>query len=197
MGMRLLLVVGLLAAFATAAASAQARFSFGSKLDSTVQPSGAFTKPCGDPSPLGVCTWVMNEAYGRPNHGQRSPHAGTIKKIRLIAENPGRFRLQIVRVRRTNSGFEAKAVRNGPRIRYQGQPDQNQPYLVEVFRVNIPVHRGDRLAIKAKKTSALRCSSGGPNTLLFAPPLAVGGGYEPSTDDEGCWLLLEAVARRG
>jgi len=197
MRMRLLLVVGLLAAFATAAASAQARFLFGSKLDSTVQPSGAFTKPCGDPDPVGVCTWVMNEAYGRPNGGHKSPKPGTIRKIRLIAENPGSFRLQIVRARATGTGFEGKAIRTGPKIAYQGQPDQNEPYRVEVFRVHVPVHKGERLAIKAKKTSLLRCSSGGPNTLLFHPPLAVGTGYHDRFDDEGCWLLLEAVVDPG
>jgi hypothetical protein len=139
----------------------------------------------------------MNEAYGRPNGGHKSPKAGTIKKIRLIAENPGSFRLQIVRARATDTGFEGKAIRTGPKIAYQGQPDEFDPYRVEVFRVHVPVRKGERLAIRAKKTSLLRCSSGGPNTLLFNPPLAVGTGYHDRFDDEGCWLLLEAVVDPG
>ena len=33
--------------------------------------------------------------------------------------------------------------------------------------------------------------------LGFAPPLVVGDGYHKMKDDEGCWLLLEAVVRTG
>jgi hypothetical protein len=139
----------------------------------------------------------MNEAYGRPNGGHKSPKDGTIIKIRLIAGAPGSFRLQIVRAHETPGGFVAKAVRNGPRIEYQGQPDPNEPYKVEVFNVNVHVNKGDRLAIKAKKTSTLRCSSGGPNTLQFAPPLVVGEGFKDEFDTDGCWMLIEAVAQGG
>jgi CoA binding domain len=103
--------------------------------------------------------------------------------------------LPIVRAHETPSGFEAKAVRNGPRIEYQGQPDPNEPYKVESFSVHVHVNKGDRLAIKTKKTSTLRCSSGGPNTLLFAPPLVVGEGFQDEFDDDGCWMLIEAVAQ--
>jgi hypothetical protein len=39
----------------------------------------------------------------------------------------------------------------------------------------------------------LRCSSGGTNQLLFQPPLPVGGPFEKADDDDGCWLLLEAI----
>jgi hypothetical protein len=196
MKIRLLLVLGVCAACATWAASAHATFNFGSKLDSTIQPSNAESPhPCGHPAR--PCTWVMNEAYGRPNGGHKSPKDGTIIKIRLIAGAPGSFRLQIVRAHETPGGFVAKAVRNGPRIEYQGQPDPNEPYKVEVFNVNVHVNKGDRLAIKAKKTSTLRCSSGGPNTLQFAPPLVVGEGFKDEFDTDGCWMLIEAVAQGG
>ena len=181
---------------AAAAATADAKYFFGSKLDSTVQPSNANSPhPCLQPARL--CTWVMNEAYGRPNGGHKAKKRGTIKKIRLIAGAPGRFRVQIVRARQTATGFEAKAVRNGPRIRYHGQPDDFEPYVVESFRVSIPIRKGERLAIRTRKTSTLRCSSGGPNTLLFDPPLVVGHGYKKMKDEEGCWLLLEAVVKTG
>jgi hypothetical protein len=180
--------------FAASSAAANATFFFGSKLDSTVQPSNAESAhPCGHPAR--ACTWVMNQAYGRPNGGHKSPHPGTITKIRLIAGDAGSFRLQIVRARETDTGFEAKVVRNGPKISYLGQPDPNEPYKVEVFRVHVPVSKGDRLAIKAKKTSTLRCSSGGPNTLLFDPPLVVGTGFHDNFDEDGCWMLIEAVVQ--
>jgi len=41
----------------------------------------------------------------------------------------------------------------------------------------------------------LRCSSGGPNQLLFQPALGVNGPFETATDTDGCWLLLEAVIK--
>jgi hypothetical protein len=196
--MRLRLFLALAVFGALAAAPAADAVRFGAKLDSTVQPSNAETAhPCDQAYPNYRCTWVMNEAYGRPERGHRASWRGTIKRIRLIAGEAGQFRLQIVRVRRTASGgFEAKAIRNGRIIRYDGQPDPDEPYVVEVFRVNIPIRRGQRLAIRTRETSTLRCSSGGSNTLLFHPPLRVGAGYRDSTGDEGCWLLLEAVVRR-
>jgi hypothetical protein len=193
---RLIVLIAACAAFAATAARADAKYLFGSKLDSTVQPSNANSPhPCLHPAR--TCTWVMNEAYGRPNGGHKAKKRGTIKRIRLIAGAPGSFRLQIVRARQTATGFEGKAVRNGPKIRYQGQPDDFDPYVVESFRVRVPIHKGERLAIRTKKTSTLRCSSGGANTLLFDPPLVVGGGYHTMKDEEGCWLLLEAVVRTG
>lgn len=192
----LIFLVACTACAAVAAGAGAATFKFGSKLDSTVQPSNAESPhPCGHPAR--ACTWVMNEAYGRPNGGHKSPKDGTITKIKLIAGAPGSFRLQIVRAHATNTGFEAKVVRDGPRIEYVGQPDPNEPYKVESFSVHVPVSKGDRLAIKTKKTSTLRCSSGGPNTLLFAPPLVVGGGFKDEFDTDGCWMLIEAVVQPG
>jgi hypothetical protein len=39
------------------------------------------------------------------------------------------------------------------------------------------------------------CSSGGPNTLQFAPPLVVGEGFKSEFDTDGCWMLIEAVVQ--
>jgi hypothetical protein len=196
--MRLRLLFALAVLGGLAVVPAADAYRFGAKLDSTVQPSNAETAhPCDPAYPGRRCTWVMNEAYGRPDRGHRASWRGTIRRIRLIAGEAGQFRLQIVRVRQTASGFEAKAIRNGRIIRYDGQPDLDEPYVVEVFRVNIPIRRGQRLAIRTRETSTLRCSSGGPNTLVFYPPLRWGAGFRDSTGDEGCWLLLEAVVRRG
>ena len=61
--------------------------------------------------------------------------------------------------------------------------------------MHVPVSQGDRLAIKTKKTSTLSCSSGGPNTLLFDPPLVVGGGFKDNFDEDGCWMLTEAIVQ--
>jgi hypothetical protein len=177
-------------------AQGQAAFRFGSKLDPSVQPSNAETAhPCDHDNPGSACTWVMNEAYGRPNTGHKSPADGRITRIRLIAGEQGSFRLQIVKIRKSGSTFQGKVVRKGPVIHYVGQPEGDQDtFVVESFKVSVPIKKGERLAIKTAQTSTLRCSSGGPNTLLFEPPIVLGGGFRSNTNDDGCWMLIEAVA---
>lgn len=167
---------------------------FGSKVNKTVQPSNASqAHPCIQEEPGKTCTWVMGEAYGNPG-GEGSPKRGKLRRLKLVAGEKGSFRLQIARVRPNG---KAKIVRNGPRIRYQGQPEDDDPltYRVERFKVKVPVKPGERLAIKTKKTSTLRCSSGGPNTLLFSPPLVPGSPFTQPSDTDGCWLLLQGIVR--
>ncbi len=128
----------------------------------------------------------------------RSPGLPDAKPTAIAAEaltaagGPGHFRLQLAKAK--PGPEKAKIVRQGPKINYQGQdPNWDDPYEVEKFNVNVPVHEGEYLAIKARKTSMVRCSSGGPNQLLFQPALPVGGPFEPADDTDGCWLLLEAI----
>jgi hypothetical protein len=171
---------------------------FGSKLNPTVQPSNSLPGlRCSQEAP-GPCTMVQQEAYGRPDGGELAPKTGTIKKIRLIAGGPGSFKLQIAKVKRSTlfGTNEAKVVANGPRISYQGQTEANDEsgsYRVESFDVNVPVKKGQQLALKGNITSMVRCSSGGDNTLIYAPPL--GSAFRPATDTDGCWILMEAVIR--
>jgi len=171
---------------------------FGSKLNPTVQPSNSLPGlRCGQEA-AGPCTMVQQEAYGRPDGGELAPKTGTIKKIRLIAGGPGSFKLQIAKVKRSTlfGTNEAKVVANGPRISYQGQTEANDEsgsYRVESFDVNVPVKKGQQLALKGNITSMIRCSSGGPNTLIYTPPL--GSSFRPATETDGCWILMEAVIR--
>ncbi len=143
---------------------------------------------------------VQNEAYGRPGGGELAPRTGTIKKIRLIAGGPGSFKLQIAKVDRStlNGTDEAKVVYSGSRISYQGQTELNfedDSYRVESFKVNVPVKKGQQLALRGSITSMVRCSSGGDNTLIYTPPLFPGGPFAGATNTDGCWLLMEAVIR--
>jgi hypothetical protein len=194
-----------LAAFAAlmvAPASGLAAVKFGSKLDPSVQPSNSLPGlTCEGPeSSAAACTMVQEEAYGRPDGGELAPKSGRIKKIRLIAGGPGSFQLQIAKVKRSTlfGTNEAKVVRNGPRISYQGQTEANEEegsYNVETFKVNVPVKKGQQLALKGNITSMVRCSSGGANTLIYAPPLSAGGAFRPATNTDGCWILMEAVIR--
>lgn len=196
--------LGLVAAIAAVAMmivpalSAAAPVKFGSKLNPTVQPSNSLPGlGCGE-AVSGPCTFVQEEAYGRPDGGELAPKTGTIKKIRLVAGGPGSFKLQIAKVKRSTlfGTNEAKVVQNGPRISYQGQTEANfedDSYRVETFNVSVPVKKGQQLALKGNLTSMVRCSSGGEDTLIYAPPL--GGSFRPATNTDGCWILMEAVIR--
>jgi hypothetical protein len=138
---------------------------------------------------------VLNEAYGRPDGGEFAPKTGTIKKIRLIAGGPGSFRLMAVK---KTSGTDAKAVRYGQRIDYRGQvesADEEGDYRVESFNVDMPIKKGQQLALRGSITSMIRCSSGGDNTLIYTPPLYLGGPFTPAANTDGCWLLMEAVIK--
>lgn len=190
----LLLLAMALAAFAIVPAVSGAATKFGAKLTPDVQPSNAGDGHLCEPSMGDPCTRVSMEAYGRPNGGHKAPKDGVIKKIRIIAQSEGSFRLQLARARAEQE--KAKVTYTGERLRYDGQtgPDDGT-YDIESFRVDVPVEKGDHLAIKTRRTSMLRCSSGGPNQLLFQPPLAVGGPFETADATDGCWLLMEAVYR--
>ena len=191
--------LAVLAVMIAPATSMAAPVKFGSKLNPTVQPSNSLPGlGCGEVA--GPCTFVQNEAYGRPDGGELAPKTGTIKKIRLIAGGPGSFKLQIAKVKRSTlfGANEAKVVANGPRISYLGQTEANDEassYRVETFDVDVPVKKGQQLALKGNVTSMVRCSSGGDNTLIYTPPLFLGGYFTPASSTDGCWLLMEAVIK--
>jgi hypothetical protein len=200
--------VGIVAALASvammiapAAGIAAQPVKFGSKLDPTVQPSNSLpAHPCDQLNPGASCTMVQNEAYYRPDGGQLAPRSGTIKRIRVIAGGPGSFRLQVAKVKQStlNGTSEAKVVASGPKISYQGQDQSNwdsDSYKVETFSVNVPVKKGQQLALRGNYTSMVRCSSGGDNTLIYQPSLLKGDGFTPASSTDGCWLLMEAVIR--
>jgi hypothetical protein len=186
---------------APASGMAAAPVKFGAKLNPTVQPSNSLPGlMCEHQTPGASCTMIQNEAYGRPDGGELAPKTGTIKKIRLIAGGPGSFKLQIAKVQRSTlfATNKAKVVANGPRISYSGQTEANEEsgaYKVESFDVNVPVQKGQQLALRGNITSMIRCSSGGDNTLIYTPPLLAGASFKPATSTDGCWILMEAVIR--
>jgi len=183
------------------AAGMAAPVKFGAKLDPTVQPSNSLPgMQCEHQTPGAICTMVQNEAYGRPDGGHLAPKTGTIKRIRLIAGGPGSFKLQIAKVQQATlfKTNKAKVVYDGPRISYTGQTEANEEsgaYEVESFAVNVPVKKGQQLALRGNVTSMVRCSSGGDNTLIYTPSLLSRGPFKPATGTEGCWILMEAVIR--
>jgi len=180
---------------APATGLAKAPVKFGAKLNPTVQPSNSLpAHPCSQ-EVAGPCTRILNDAYGRAGV-ERAPTSGRIKAIRVIAGGPGSFRLQIAKVKPATN--EAKVVRNGPKLTYQGQDEANwesDQYKVEKFKVDIPVQKGQQLALLGNYTSMVRCSSGGDNTLVYQPFLRPRNPFQPTTDTDGCWILMEAVIR--
>ncbi len=185
-----------LAVMAVSVASATAASSshrFGADLNKHVQPSNA--GPAHDCEMAGqACTWVLNDAYGAPGH-EGAPRSGHIRKLKLIAQDPGHFHLQIVKL---NKLGDVILKHKGPRIDYVGQQGYGggpTTYRVEKFKVNVPVHEGEYLAMKARKTSTLRCSSGGDNNLQLSPALKHIGEKRTWDAEDGCWMLLEAKVK--
>ena len=193
----IVIVVTLVTLVAQPLAAYRNDMTFGAKLTTSLQPTKSVPpRNCGNRTRQ--CTWVSVYAHGQPSppsrqRWARAPRDGVIKKIRLIAGKKGNFRLQLARARPGQK--RARIVRSGPRIFYKGQPDSVAPYVIETFDVNLRVRKGEFLAIKAKKTSMLRCRSRGARILRFQPPLKVGGRFKKAKNTSGCVLLLEAILR--
>lgn len=185
-----LAALGLMAAIPATSTAAK----FGAKLTPDIQPSNSSPPHSCEPT-SGQCSRVLNEAYGRPNHGHKAPKSGKIKRIRIIAGSPGKFRFQLFR-KKPGSQDRFKAVfTSRKRFSYQGQPDGDEPFKIESFKVNIRVHKNNYMGTRARGASNLRCSSGGDNILFFQPPLIPGDSYLKPDEDDGCWMLMEAVIR--
>jgi hypothetical protein len=192
------LALGLAPAVAghAAAPAAKAHVSFGAHVTKHTQPSNAFSpQPC-QPQPV-ACSRVMTEARNRPNPDtdEIAPKTGTIGHLKIVAGSPGKFRLQIVKVK--PNAQKAKLVRNGPVIHYNGQnptgQDNGPPYTVESFKVKVPVKKGEYLAVKATKISFEYCSGGSNGQITFEPPLAKSSHFRHTNDRDDCLMLLEAV----
>ncbi len=61
--------------------------------------------------------------------------------------------------------------------------------------MNLTVKKGEVIAIKTKKKSALRCNSGGTKILQFQKALPVGGNFRKATSIDGCNLLITAIMK--
>jgi len=183
------LVMAAMAVAVLLPASASAATKFGAELTKNVQPSNSTpAHPC-EPE-TGKCSRISLDAYSNPG-GHKAPKVGTIDKIRIIAGDQGSFRLQLAKAK--GNILQAKATYLGEKLEYDGQPDANSPYKIETFNVNVPVKKNDHLGIVARKTSMLRCNSGGEKQLIFQGPLDVGGPFKDADTVDGCWLLLEAI----
>jgi hypothetical protein len=191
-----------LAALATgvgSAATASSPTYFGAKLSSQTQPSNAENgQACDEQAgipPGATCTWVAISAFENGSHWQ-APRAGTIRHVKLVSCQKGKFRLQLARA--YPSSRKARIVWNGPEISYAGQNpcggSSGEHYIVQSFRVNFHVAKGDYIAIKAASTGTLSCS-GGDGFLLYAPTLPVGGPLKKAQSGASCDNLVQLSYR--
>ena len=189
-----LVLVGLIATSGNAATATTPTF-FGAKLTSQSQPSNAQNGQSCDENggiPHGsTCTWVAITAFENGSHFT-APRTGTVRHVKLVSCVKGKFRLQLAKA--DPSARKAKIIANGPEITYHGQSPcggaNGDHYVVQSFRVNLHVARGDYVAIKAASTGTLSCS-GGDGFLLYAPPLPVGGPLKKSHAGASCDLLVQ------
>ncbi len=189
-----LVLVGLTISPGSAATATSPTF-FGAKLTSQSQPSNAENGQSCDENagiPHGAtCTWVAISAFENGSHFT-APRTGTVKHVKLVSCKAGKFRLQLAQA--NPSARKARIVVNGPEITYAGQSPcggaSGDHYIVQSFKVNLKVAKGDYVAIKARSTGTLSCS-GGDGFLLYGPPLPVGGPLKKTHSGASCDLLVQ------
>ncbi len=168
---------------------------FGAKLSSQTEPSNAENgQACSENAgiPHGSnCTWVAISAFENGSNWL-APRTGLIKHVKLVSCKAGKFRLQLAKALPRQS--KAQIVANGPVITYKGQSPcggmNGDHFIVQTFKVNLKVTKGNFIAIQAKSTGTLSCS-GGSGFLLYAPPLPVGGKLKKSHSGASCDLLVQ------
>ena len=175
------------ASVALAASQASGAERFGAKFNHQLTPP----EFCKDNKKSAMCSWVLMEAQGNAGK-EKAPRDGTIAKIRLVACAPrGSFVLQIVRVK---AGTEkVKVIRTGPVINYEGTNrncNASNNFDVEEFDVNVPVRKGDSLAVVATQVRFMYNPGSGPS-IMFDPPLAEDDPFRGTGLDSG-FLMLQA-----
>jgi hypothetical protein len=175
---------------AGSAAAAPQTF-FGAHLTTHSQPSNAEGGQSCDQNhgipKHSTCTWVAIEAFENGGHEQ-APTTGTILHVNLISCVAGSFTLQLAHA--NPNKHTAQIVTDGPVITYAGQQKCRNKFVIQSFPVNLPVVKGDFMAIVTDSTGALHCS-GGSGLLLYAPPLPTGGPSTKTKSSSSCDLLVQ------
>ena len=177
---------GLLAALASlaltvapAAGMAKAPVKFGAKLNSTVQPSNSLPGlPATAPKPRSrPARWSSTKPTAAPTAASSPRRPARSRGSALIAGGPGSFRLMAVKQhQRHRRPRSPSATARGSATSGQIESAEEEgDYRVESFTVDMPIKKGEQLALRGSITSMIRCSSGGDNTLIYTPPLFLGG----------------------
>ena len=197
---RLAASVAAAAALALAPAAASATSFFGSSLNH--DPANAGT-PCNEnfSSAPPNCTHVGSFYPGTSGHA-KAGSGGTITKIRIRPQGPMKMHFELVRVRHLSSNKkhgQARVIFQSHVFNVPG-PSQSQldsgTYPIRTIHADIPVSKGDELAITTKKNEAEYCSDGTPGQLtFFNPVLSIGHPFRTNTSFDGCLLLVQAVIK--
>ena len=178
-------VIGVLALLPATSSAKSA--DFGADLSSSMIAPVLAPVPCND-DPGAGCTRVP-VYYEAPSHAGGTPYApkdGTIKKISLLAANPGSLKIQLAKEKGFGATTKAKITTDGPKLTYQGTG------MVETFKVHIPVHKGEWLAFKNKFADTLSCGAGFDTEVQFQPALPIGGPLSSGSSSSDCTHLIGA-----
>lgn len=203
MKLRNFLIAGVAGAMAIAtAAPAGAATKFGADLDGGPQPQNA-AQDCGDTSPPldpgDQCTRVPYkfDQTGAISGNTKAPKDGTIDKLKLIAQQPGKFTFQLAKLKDLNSNNgtgKADITRSGGKIEYDASDSKRGGgYEIQTFNVDVTVKKNEYMAFKAKEFSAQSCNNGTKRQLVFQPPPSVSAGFSSADANENCNALVQAI----
>lgn len=194
-------VIGAVGAMALLPAGAgAATTTFGSSLDHTPANAGA---PCnqGSSQPAVNCTHVGSFYPGFSGHAKARTN-GKIVKIKIRPEAAMKFHFELVKVRNLSSDEmhgQARVIFQSGIFAVPGPTATQQSagiFPVRTFPADIPVSKGDELAITTKNNQAEYCSDGTPGQLTyFNPILSLGHPFRNNNGVDGCLLLVQAVVK--
>jgi hypothetical protein len=188
-----------LGAFAMLAGTASAKiFMFGSSLDHQPANAGSTCAQDGVSGPSATCTHVGSFYPGFSGHAQ-SPATGTIVAVQLLPMGPMTMVVKVVNVRNLSSNEhhgQAQATAKSGTIHVPGPTADEQSIgdiPIETFFVQLPVKKGQEIAIDTKSNTAEYCADGTPGQLLFDPVLQIGKPFRGSQGVDGCLMLVRAI----
>jgi len=188
-------IVGALGAVASLPAGASAaKPYFGSSLDHGPANAG---NTCAENGVKGAALCTHVGSYYPGNSGlAAAPFTGKITAFRVEAQGPTTLTFLLVTVKNLSSNEhsgQAKVVLVGPTVSVHGTQDANGDYQIETFKTNLPVTKGEELAVNTTSNTAEYCSDGTPGQLLFDPVLNPGQNFRKSNGVDGCLMLVQAV----
>jgi hypothetical protein len=188
-----------LGAFALLAGTASAKiFTFGSSFTNPPANSGNTCAEDGVSGPSATCTHVASLYPGTSGRAQ-SPANGTIVAVQLLPSGPMTMVVKVVNVRNLSSNEhhgQAQATAKSGTIHVPGPTADEQSIgdiPIETFFVQLPVKKGQELAIDTNSNTAEYCANGTPGQLLFDPVLQIGKPFRGSQGVDSCLMLVRAV----
>jgi hypothetical protein len=165
----------------------QGALKFGAKLGGDPDPVSTHEQ-CPDDG--GYCTRVPL-FYENPSFvgaGPYAPKKGTVDKIKLVSDVGSLFIPQVVKVKGNVSPIaEIKVKEQGPTLHYEGTGE------IEVFDVDLPVRKNQRIAMRTQFAGALHCEPGLDNEAIVDPLILPGNVFHDADYYTGCTHLVQAV----